>query len=235
MSARIRPLPIPVRSDSLAQQTYSILKEAIFTGKFKPGAAVRELPVARMLNVSQATVREALGQLERAGLVVRGSNRRSSVASLTKDEVRDRLSMRVVLEELAFCRAAGRMNGGAAAQLDKHCRAIADAIEKDNCLSMTMADMRFHHYVWELAASPVMLNTLDLLTTPLFAFMNVLHASGMDDLHGGKPHEVLVVALLSGNPAAIRGAIRQHIEGSYGAFLDSNTPSLDALVQPATR
>lgn len=231
MTARKKPLPQPIRSNSLAQQTFSILKEAIFAGKFQPGDALRELPIARMLRVSQATVREALNLLEQAGLVVRGNSRRTTVTSFTKEEVRDRLSMRVALEELAFVKAGERMDEDGAAELDKLCAQITDAIQKDNCLKMTLADMRFHQAVWDLAESPVMAKMLVQLTTPLFAFMSVLHANGLHSLGGGKPHEVLVEALRSRRPAVIRAAIRNHIEGSYQDFLDSSAPSLDALVQ----
>ncbi|MCC6362171.1 MAG: GntR family transcriptional regulator [Bryobacterales bacterium] len=231
MKVRKKPLPQPIRADSLAQQTCSILKEAIFAGKFQPGEALRELPIARMLSVSQATVREALNLLEQAGLVVRGNSRRTTVTSFTKEEVRDRLAMRVALEELAFVKAGERMDEDGVAELDKLCARIADAIQKDDCLKLTVADMHFHQAVWDLAESPVMVKTLVQLTTPLFAFMSVLHATGLHDLGKGKPHEALVEALRSRRPAAIRAAIRHHIEGSYQAFLDSSTPSLDALVK----
>lgn len=233
MTVRKKPLPQPIRSDSLAQQTFSILREAIFAGKFQPGEALREVPMARMLSVSQATVREALNLLEQAGLVVRGNSRRTTVTSFTKEEVRDRLSMRVALEELAFVKAGERIDEDGVAELDKLCGQIAEAIQKDNCLKMTLADMRFHQAVWDLAESPVMARMLVQLTTPLFAFMSVLHANGLHNLGGGKPHEVLVEVLRGRRPAAIRAAIRSHIEGSYQAFLDSSTPSLDALVQGA--
>src|ERR1700732_3057834 len=68
-------LPQPVRTDSLASQAFTIIKDAIFTGQFQPGQLLRELHLARMLNVSQATIREALVQLEQVGLVVREQNR----------------------------------------------------------------------------------------------------------------------------------------------------------------
>jgi DNA-binding GntR family transcriptional regulator len=68
------------------------------------------------------------------------------------------------------------------------------------------------------------------LTTPLFAFLGVLQESGLVDLRTTKSHDALVEALRSRDEAAIRKAIRDHIEGSYGSFLESAAPSLDALV-----
>ena len=52
-------LPQPIRADSLRTQVVGILKEAIFSGKFRPGDLMREMQLARTFGVSQATVREA--------------------------------------------------------------------------------------------------------------------------------------------------------------------------------
>jgi DNA-binding GntR family transcriptional regulator len=224
-------LPQPVRSDSLSNQLFGILKEAIFAGKFQPGEALRELHLARTMDVSQATVREALNQLEQAGLVVRHPNRRTTVTSFTQDEVRDRLAMRITLEDLAFRRAAGNLKDEDFAALEKLAAAIDDGVQKGDCQGMTLADMRFHHFVWEKTGSPVMVRTLDQLTTPLFAFLSVLHGTGMHDLKSGRPHAELISALNSGKPELISSAIRSHIAGSYQAFLESDTPSLDMLIQ----
>ncbi len=226
-------LPQPIRSESLANQVFTILKEAIFSGKFKPGEALRELHVARMLEVSQATVREALAQLEQAGLVVRYPNRRTLVTSFTQDEVRDRLTMRVALEEIAFVKAAGLMTESDVEELTAIGNEIDTSIDANDCLQMTLADMRFHRFVWEKAQSQVVFKTLDQLTTPLFAFLGVLHATGMHDLHSGKPHEELVNAMRTHDEETIRHAIRAHIRGSYQTFLESGAPSLDMLVRPS--
>jgi hypothetical protein len=72
----------PVRSQSLSRQVYETLKEAIFNGRFQPDEALRELHLAKMFEVSQATIREALVQLEQTGLVVRHHNRKTTVAWL---------------------------------------------------------------------------------------------------------------------------------------------------------
>ena len=231
MKGQQSALPQPIRSDSLSNQLFGILKEAIFAGKFQPGEPLRELHIARTMNVSQATVREALNQLEQAGLVVRSPNRRTTVTSFTKDEVRDRLAMRIVLEDLAFRKAAFNLKDKDFDTLHQIAAAIDDGVREGHCQRMTMADMHFHHFVWEMTNSPVMIRTLDQLTTPLFAFLGVLHGTGMHDLKSGRPHSELINALRSRQPDGISAAIKNHIGGSYRAFLESDTPSLDQLIQ----
>jgi DNA-binding GntR family transcriptional regulator len=219
----------PVRQESLSSQVYGILKDAIFTGKFQPGETLRELHLAKMFDVSQATIREALVQLEHTGLVIRLQNRKTSVTSLTPDEVRDRLEMRIVLEDLAFRKAAHQMNDADIALLRRLAGAIQTGIDAGSYGDTTAADMRFHHYVWEKSGSPALARTLDQLTAPLFAFLCVLHVRGMVDLHGTKSHEALLAALESRDDANISRAINDHITGSYRAFLESGVKSMDAL------
>lgn len=225
-------LAAPVRQDSLSTQVYGILKDAIFAGKFQPGEALRELHLAKMFEVSQATIREALVQLEQSGLVVRTHNRKTTVTVLTQDEVRDRIMMRLALEELAFRRACKRIDHTGLETLDRCADAIEGAIQADNILEMTMADVRFHQVVWEQAGSPTLFKTLDQLTTPLFAFMKGVHEKGHTDLRTTRPHKDLIAALRSRNEEDVVRAIRQHITASYERFLQNGTVHQEAEPVP---
>jgi DNA-binding GntR family transcriptional regulator len=219
-----------VRGGSLANQVFHSIKDAIFTGKLQPGESIRELHLAKTLDVSQATVREALVNLERVGLVARVQNKKTVVTSFTREEVRDRLSMRIVLEELACLKAAKGMGPAEHKRLAGLAERIARAIAMDDRYESTIADMEFHGYVWQQSGSPILMQTLQQLTTPLFAFLGVMHEAGLKDLRTTRPHERLVDALKANDPRAIRREIRNHIEGSYAEFLDSGLPTLDALV-----
>ncbi|MGH9837982.1 MAG: GntR family transcriptional regulator, partial [Blastocatellia bacterium] len=99
----------PALADSLKSQVIEILKEQIFAGTVKPGDALREMHLAREFSISQATVREALLQLEQLGLAVRMANRGTIVTRLTPQDVRDRLEIRAELDPLACIKASARM------------------------------------------------------------------------------------------------------------------------------
>ncbi len=215
----------PVRSHSLSKHVFDSLKDAIFSGKFQPGEHLRELHLAEMFEVSQATIRGALVQLEQAGLVVREQNRKTTVTSFTQDEIRDRLAMRIVLEELAFVTAGRKMLDADLRRLSAIGQSIQRAIDRGSHRDLTVCDLSFHHFVWQQAKSPILFRTLDQLTTPLFAFLGVMQENGLVDLHSTKSHNALIDALRGHNDATIRQAIRSHIEGSYSHFLASNAPN----------
>ena len=220
----------PVRSHSLSNQVFDSLKYAIFSGRFQPGEQLRELHLAEMFEVSQSTIRGALVQLEQAGLVVREQNRKTTVTSFTQEEIRDRLAMRIALEELAFAAAGRKMQNADLKKLSTMAQTIQKAIHRGSHHDLTVSDLAFHHFVWKQAKSPILFRTLDQLTTPLFAFLGVLQEKGLVDVRVTRSHDVLVEALRSRKEETIRGAIRTHIEGSYRRFLKSGAPTLDAIV-----
>ena len=223
-------LPQPVRTDSLASQAFTIVKDAIFTGQFQPGQLLRELHLARMLNVSQATIREALVQLEQVGLVVREQNRHTMVTNFTRDEVRDRLNIRIALEELAAVEASKLMGEAEIGELEQLAEEIGRTIQKGDWYDNVRADIRFHEFVWSHSGSPILAKMLTQLTTPLFAFLAVLHHAGMDNLKATSPHEEIVKAIAAKEPEQVRRHMRAHVENSYQEFLSSSVPRLDGLV-----
>lgn len=230
MTKSLDHLPQPVRLNPLTTQTFDIVKEAIFVGRFLPGQQLRELHLAQNLNVSQATMRDALAQLEQVGLVVRSPTRRIMVTNFSREEIRDRLAMRVVLEEMAALKAAERLNEQQLAELWSLARSVSELASGKDYFAVTQADVRFHQAIWAAAQSAILEKTLVQLTTPLFAFLSVLHKKGMVDLRKAKPHEPIVEALQTRKAAPIRKEIHHHIEGSYQEFLDTGLPSLDALL-----
>lgn len=218
----------PVRPDSLSKQVCDTLREAIFAGQFQPGEALRELHLAKLFAVSQATIREALVQLEQSGLVVREKNRKTTVASFTAAELRDRLVVRVELEALAFVRAADNMKEGDFKKLNSVAQSLQRSIDRGNWKEVTMNDLRFHHFVWSRSANPVLERMLDQLTTPLFAFFGRIHEKASTNPASGLPHEALIEALRSRDEETVREAVRVHVEKSYGALLTATSETAAA-------
>ena len=225
----------PLHTDSLAKQVFQSLKEAIFTGELQPGEPIREMHVARSMEVSQATVREALVQLQQTGLVVREPNRRTTVSAFSREEIRDRLQMRTVLEELAAIEASRRLSQDDILELEKRAAIIDRKIDADDAYEHAMSDIDFHHYIWERCGNTVLLRTLENTTMPLFAFTSVLTRANLTDLLSAKPHQRIVDAIVARDAERIRQEIKLHMETSYQGFLKTGLPSLDALVHSSAK
>src|SRR5690349_5082833 len=113
------PVSLSEKSMSRVTEVASRLREAIYEGRHSPGAPLRELTLARALHVSQATVREALRRLEHEGLVTRRENLGALVTRLTPKDIRERLTLRAMLEVVAARAAAERMSAENLEELER--------------------------------------------------------------------------------------------------------------------
>lgn len=211
----------PVRADSLGQQVFERIRDAIFNGSIRPGEPLRELQLAKSIGVSQSTVREALSQLETVGLVVRQANRGTTVTQLSAKETRERMKIRIALEELAVMEASQRATSEDIEELRNLAKAISAAIERNSYYDISQADLAFHRRIWNLSDSPVLERTLNAITLPLFAFLGVLQKMESVSLGTSQPHDELVSAIATRDPETTRLAIRKHILQSYPSILNA--------------
>src|SRR5438128_6707357 len=94
-------------STTLKTYLMATLRNAIISGKFKPGDRLNESELARQYKVSRIPVREALQQLQAQGLVTNHPRRGMFVSILSDEECQKINSLRIILEAeaLKLCRA----------------------------------------------------------------------------------------------------------------------------------
>lgn len=196
------------------------LREAIFEGRLPPGTPLRELSLAHEFNVSQATVREALHQLEYAGLVTRRPNLGTTVTRLSPKDVRERVALRAMLEALAAETAARRMTETDFAELERRLSVLGKAVESDRYYEAAQADLNFHRYVWQCSGNDTLCVLLELVSVPLFAFISIMRSQGLQKLTAVVAgHSPLLEALRGGQAAEIRAAFEKGATASYEPFL----------------
>lgn len=221
----------PLKTGSLRARVVETLREAIFSGKLKPGDPIREAHMARALQVSQPTVREALLQLEHAGLVVRNPQRDTTVTRLSAADIRERAAIRALLEAEAAVQAVERMSEEDFAALHTRLDAIHDALARDSYTDFVAADLEFHRHIWQLSGNRMLYKLLDLTTVPLFAFLSIRRSRVLKDLvHTVRPHDPIMAAMRARDAGQIRDALRQHIEGSYHSFSEGLTPEQQSAI-----
>jgi DNA-binding GntR family transcriptional regulator len=213
MTARVL---LPIKNGSLSLQVYESLRSAIFAGELRPGDPLREMHLARDLQVSQTTVREALVQLEQVGLVVRTPNIGTHVTKLSPQELTERLELRMLLEEVAANQAAPTMTEEQFTELDRRLDVLGDAIARNAYFEEAQADLNFHRYIWERSGNRTLYRTLDQLAIPLFAFVSILRGASRQSLKDVvASHEGIATALRGRDPETIREALRQHFRSGF--------------------
>jgi DNA-binding GntR family transcriptional regulator len=205
-----------------------MIREGIFQGRFAPGTPLRELSLAREMNVSQATIREALHRLEHAGLVTRRPNIGTTVTRLSPKDIRERVGLRSVLEISAATLAGGRMTDADFVELERRLAVLGQAIAADNYYEAAQADLEFHRYIWERSGNEMLYRLLELVTVPLFAFISILRSQGLQKLTAVvEAHSPLVEALRNREPEQIRAAFQKGATSSYEAFIGEGSGERD--------
>jgi DNA-binding GntR family transcriptional regulator len=221
-----------LKSGTLRDRVKYSIREAIFQGRFRPGDPLRELDLARDLRVSQSTVREALLQLEQTGLVLRVPNRETVVTRLSQQDLRDRVSLRILLEGEAAVAAARVMTPGDFEELEVRRSLLAKAIARNAYFDVSQADLQFHRLFWEKSGNRTLPQLLENLTAPLFAFISILSSSEKHEMSGSVlAHEPIIETLRKGDADPIRDAIRVHIENSYNDFLKEEWDDFESLLR----
>jgi DNA-binding GntR family transcriptional regulator len=146
----------PPTRQSLGENIAESLRDAILRGRFKPGQRLAEAPLANTLKVSRAPVREALASLEQEGLVTRSMNRGTTVISLSRKDVDEICSLRLVLEILAVRQAIESGTDEHWARLAANVRETEKARTPEQLATL---DLEFHDTLMRAAGHGRLLNT----------------------------------------------------------------------------
>ncbi|GBC85184.1 putative D-xylose utilization operon transcriptional repressor [bacterium HR11] len=183
----------------LAWQIAEIIEQWILRQELRPGQPIRELHIARQLAISQTPVREALRILEQRGLVVHIPHRGTVVTNLSEDDIRQILAVRRPLEVLALELARQHATPSDEPELRDLLDRLAAAGEKDDLLEYHELHAAFHRRVWSLSRNRYLVDTLERLCRPLWAFYRQRLYTGREPpLFGKGPKHRLVLDFIFG-------------------------------------
>ena len=140
----------PIQSDSympLRVQVYKAVRDAIVTGKLKPGERIIEDRICSELGVSRSPLREALRKLEGEGLVSILPRRGAIVTELSDREGLDLFDVREVLEGLATRAAARRITDEEIGDLEEVCKRMDRALAARDTGALVELNTQFHRLV----------------------------------------------------------------------------------------
>lgn len=189
------------------------LRDAILSGKYKPGDRLNESSIAREFSVSRIPVREALLELRESGLVMSHERRGMFVTSLSEDDIQKVNDVRTVLETEALTLARAHMKPGLAVTLSK----MVDKMESAVCnLSEAVnLDFEFHRTIWTASGNDYLKQLLDPITTLLFAQYTLERLSSEHRRWRLDHHRALLEALVGRHEVDLRAAFLNHLQAGY--------------------
>lgn len=224
----------PLKNGLLAGRVAETVRRAIFSSHFQPGAQLLEAHLARELQVSQTTVREALVQLDQIGLVVRVPNKGSFVTNLSEEEIRDRLSIRWLLEGLAWVEASRRMTADDYVELERVlANELEESVQEEDFPRAADVELEFHAFIWRKSGNPTLAETLSHLTPPLF-----VHATrqrrdmGVSNADSCERHGAILEVLRTQDPVRVQQGLNEHF-GAFQSLFEPPSAAVQDLAKSA--
>ncbi len=157
---------------SLHSKVLAELRQAIMSGRFKPGERLIEERIAEELGVSRNPVREAIRALASDGLVALTAGRGASVATMTEQEARETVELRALLEGHNARLAARRKNKDVVARIEAILNRGTAAVAANRLELLPDLNQKFHRELSSAGQNAVLGELLTKLrerTAMLFA------------------------------------------------------------------
>ena len=206
----------PVSQRTLSDESTDRLRAAIRNGTLPPGARLIEQDLAQMLEVSRIPVREAIQRLVEEGLIKKIPHRGAFVHLLTRQEIDEISSLRVVLERFIMQRAMARWRPEHAAPLDGIVDQMRQAAEQRDFQQMYELDYNFHHALWKMAEHSIMLEVVSSLRSRISRFLYEANSalSPTQLMVHANTHNDLIEIIKAGDVVAAQDEIERHVLGA---------------------
>ena len=168
-----------IKTKTLRQKAYDLLKEKMITAEILPGEHITLRDLASRLGVSLMPVREALLQLQSEKVVVIESNKNMRVNNLSLKEMQEILRIRLTLETMAVERACDYRTNTVLAELAR----LLDDMEAlmETRKKYLKKNRRFHFIIYKSARSPILFEIISSLWTRVGPYI-YLHTTDLNNV-----------------------------------------------------
>jgi DNA-binding GntR family transcriptional regulator len=210
----------------LHDQVVTELRQAILSGRLKPGERLVEGRLADELGVSRNPVREAIRALASEGLIEVTARRGAAVATLTEQEARETIELRALLEGQNARLAARRQDK----QIIKRIEAVLSkgnaAVTAKRFEQLFDLNQRFHSELAAAGQNTVLGDLLQKLrerTAMLFAPMDPGRQA-----RSWEEHAAILRAIIKGDERAAATLAAEHVMRAGMDFLVGLNSGADA-------
>ncbi|MFX1737446.1 GntR family transcriptional regulator [Paraburkholderia sp. A1RI_3L] len=200
-----------VRPETLRHQVENVLRQAIMSGRFAPGARLIERELCETLGVSRTSVREALRKLEAEKLVRNVPHKGPVVAVMSREEAAELYALRALLEGFAAHEFARLASDAAIAQFGEAAKALRAQATAQNQSGVLEAKTALYDVLLDNCGNRLVKEIL----TSLYSRVNLLRATSLmhpDRLPSSlKEIDRLCKALKARDGEEAQALARQHV------------------------
>lgn len=210
---------------SKRDQVVAALKEAILRGAVEPGEAMVESNLAQQLGAGIPLVREALIELEQQGYVQKVPYKGTTVTRLERRDVEQIFRLRVELETLAIEWAQQSVTPADIEYLRVVTAKMKAAAEALDLAQFYENDLAFHRKLWAMSGNAYLVECLERLVVPLFAFFVMKNRRQRQSYVASvAKHAELVEALPRLSRAKLRALMRNSLANWQTEVMDELLP-----------
>ncbi len=198
------------RSQPIALQIYSALRQRIVDNRLPPGVSLSETVLSARLNVSRTPLRAALQRLANEGLIQTIPQVGSVVAPLETDRLEESVLMRSALEEATARRLAE--SGIGAAAFEEMLSAQERLAARDDYAGFFREDEAFHESLAQLAEMPNAWRIVHSIKGHVDRQRyRMMSAIPMRSMRAYDDHRKIVSCIIAGDGDGAALAMRAHI------------------------
>lgn len=202
---------------TIADRVFESLCSDIVKGEIAAGSKISEPELSQRLNVSRASLREAIGRLEACNLVTRKANIGARVVSLSKEKLLEIYHVREALEGMAARLAAQNITKDEVKKLQQLMAHHSNEVKNNNGHSYFQhtGDLDFHYYIVQSSHNKHLIN---LLCNDLYHLMQMYRYQfgriSQRALPAINEHSYVLNAIIDGDEEMAELLMRNHIRKS---------------------
>lgn len=199
---------------TLQEIVYDTIRDAILSGRYRPGQRLVADALAKEAGVSRMPVREALQRLEATGLVTLMPHRGAVVNELSEAEIIEIYHIRAVLDGLATRLAAPHLTRPDFDRMHAILGEMAAAAKAKDLDRVLRVNRDFHQRIWQAAHAPRLHSLLENLydASQRFRQISVLLPGRLERLT--QEHRRITQALARGDVNRAERFAVEHHEGT---------------------
>ncbi len=200
---------------------YKDLKDKIIEGKFKAYEVLKEEDLAEKYRVSRTPVREALQILVKEGFLSHKRKVGYIVKPLTKNELKEIVGIRSVLESYAAKLATELNDEKFIKNLEKLIERAEIALSQKNYQRFFKLNSDFHYELYKGSGNKKLVEIIDSLRENFRRYSKLLlNVSEEMPWESLKDHKEMLKAMKDKNPNKVEIVVKKHIEKGGKVLLE---------------
>ncbi|MFN5511895.1 MAG: GntR family transcriptional regulator [Burkholderiales bacterium] len=213
-----------VRVDTLGDQAYAQIREALASGSIPPGERLTVRGLVQALSIGFTPAREALNRLAAESVLTHGPNRTLRVPTLTRAKYEELVAIRSELEPLAACKALPYLAGPQLKALEQTQRRLLMAMKRRDYPQVLAFNRDFHFAIYRAAPMPTLVGMIEGLWLQIGPTLRLLYPGYAANWKGGANHAEILESIRASDAGRLTLAIRKDLD-------DGRVPIAAALAE----